>query len=195
MKLLKILLKITVGKRKEIKYYFDYNLNQETLLIFIDFLGDLNGLEGKIDYTLAKVDGLTSKLGSNERKLNRLESTHQQIKGKIIQHLFFSKIKKEKKIETFLLIIFYAEFQVDLDEKIGDVLKYVDGLKSGLSGSDIAESQDVDGLKSDLSESDITKSQDFDGLKSDLSGSDVKESQDTYNLVDTFKNEIHEQTV
>ena len=53
----------------------------------------------------------------------------------------------------------------------------MDGLKSGLSGSDIAESQDVDGLKSDLSESDI------------------KESQDTYNLVDTFKNEIHEQTV
>ena len=53
----------------------------------------------------------------------------------------------------------------------------------------------MDGLKSDLSESDITKSQDFDGLKSDLSGSDVKESQDTYNLVDTFKNEIHEQTV
>ena len=166
-------------------------------MIFIDFLGDLNGLEGKIDSTLAKVDGLTSKLGSNERKLNRLENTHQQIKGKIIQHLIFylnKKAKEEKKIETFL-IIFYAETQVDLDEKIGDVLKYVDGLKSGLSGSDIAESQDVDGLKSDLSESDVTKSQNVDGLKSDLSGSDIKESQDTYNLVDTFKNEIHKQTV
>ena len=76
-------------------------------MIFIDFLGDLNGLEGKIDYTLAKVDGLTSKLGSNERKLNRLESTHQQIKGKIIQHLIFfnknfKKAKKEKKVETYI---------------------------------------------------------------------------------------------
>ena len=165
-------------------------------MIFIEFLGDLNGLEGKIDFTLAKLDGLTSKLGSNERKLNRLENTHQQIKGKMIQHLIFLKWKwkEEKKIETFL-IIFYAETQVDLDEKIGDVLRYVDGLKSDLSGSDITESQHVDGLKSDLSESEITKSQDFDGLKSDLSGSDIKESQDTYNLVDTFKNEIHKETM
>ena len=102
--------------------------------------------------------------------------------------------KKEKKIETFIRIIFYAETQVDLDEKIGDVLKYVDGLKSDLLLSDITESQDMDGLKSDLSESDIT-SQDFDGLKSDLSGSDIKESQDIYNLVDTFKNEIHKETM
>ena len=168
-------------------------------MIFIDFLGDLNGLEGKIDSTLAKVDGLTSKLGSNERKLNRLENTHQQIKGKIIQHLIFfnknfKKAKKEKKVERYL-IIFYVETQVDLDDKIGDVLKYVDGLKSDLLRSDITESQDVDGLKSDLSESDVTKSQNVDGLKSDLSGSDIKESQDTYNLVDTFKNEIHKQTV
>ena len=165
-------------------------------MIFIEFLGDLNGLEGKIDFTLAKLDGLTSKLGSNERKLNRLENTHQQIKGKMIQHLIFFKWKwkEEKKIETFL-IIFYAETQVDLDEKIGDVLRYVDGLKSDLSGSDITESQHVDGLKSDLSESEITKSQDFDGLKSDLSGSEIKESQDTYNLVDTFKNEIHKETM
>ena len=169
------------------------------LLIFIGFLGDLNGLEGKIDSTLAKVNGLTSKLGSNERKLNRLENTHQQIKGKIIQHLIFfnknfKRAKKEKNVETYL-IIFYVETQVDLDDKIGDVLKYVDGLKSDLLRSDITESQDVDGLKSDLSESDITKSQDVDGLKSDLSGSDIKESQDTYSLVDTFKNEIHKQTV
>ena len=59
------------------------------------YSGDLNGLEGKIDSTLAKVDGLTSKLGSNERKLNRLENSHQQIKGKIIQHLIFLN-KKEK---------------------------------------------------------------------------------------------------
>ena len=76
-------------------------------MIFIDFLADLNGLEGKIDSTLAKVDGLTSKLGSNERKMNRLENTHQQIKGKIIQHLIFylnKKAKEEKKIETFLII-------------------------------------------------------------------------------------------
>ena len=114
----------------------------------------------------------------------------------MIQHLIFLKWKwkEEKKIETFL-IIFYAETQVDLDEKIGDVLRYVDGLKSDLSGSDITESQHVDGLKSDLSESEIAKSQDFDGLKSDLSGSDIKESQDTYNLVDTFKNEIHKETI
>ena len=76
-------------------------------MIFIDFLGDLNGLEGKIDSTLAKVDGLTSRLGSNERKLNRLENTHQQIKGKIIQHLIFlnKKAKEEKrkrKLKHFL---------------------------------------------------------------------------------------------
>ena len=103
------------------------------------------------------------------------------------------KANNEKKIKTFV-IIFYAETQVDLDEKIGDVLKYVDGLKSDLLLSDITESQDMDGLKSDLSESDIT-SQDFDGLKSDLSGSDIKESQDIYNLVDTFKNEIHKETM
>lgn len=70
----------------------------------------------------------------------------------------------------------------------------MDGLKSDLLLSDITESQDMDGLKSDLSESDIT-SQDFDGLKSDLSGSDIKESQDIYNLVDTFKNEIHKETM
>ena len=70
----------------------------------------------------------------------------------------------------------------------------MDGLKSDLLQSDITELQDMDGLKSDLSESDIT-SQDFDGLKSDLSGSDIKESQDIYNLVDTFKNEIHKETM
>ena len=64
-------------------------MNHLTLLIFV---GDLNGLEGKIDSTLAKVNGLTSKLGSNERKLNRLENTHHQIKGnKIIQHMIFFK--------------------------------------------------------------------------------------------------------
>ena len=80
-------------------------------MIFIDFLGDLNGLEGKIDSTLAKVDGLTSKLGSNERKLNRLENTHQQIKGKIIQYLIFfnknfKKAKKEKRNLKHILSFF-----------------------------------------------------------------------------------------
>ena len=68
-------------------------MNHLTLLIFV---GDLNGLDGKIDSTLAKVNGLISKLGSNERKLNRLENTHQQIKGKIIHHLIFFNIKAKK---------------------------------------------------------------------------------------------------
>ena len=144
--------------------------------------------------TLSKIDGLTSKLGSNERKLKQLESNHQQIKGKIVQQLI--SLKKENVVSLIISIFhFFAETQIDLDEKIGGVLRYVDDLKSDLSGSNITESQDVDGLKSDLSESDITKSQDVDGLKSDLSGSDIKESQDTYNLVDTFKNEIHKQTL
>ena len=72
-------------------------MNHLTLLIFV---GDLNGLDGKIDSTLAKVNGLTSKLGSNERKLNQLESTHQQIKGKNIQHLIFLNKKSNKEKES-----------------------------------------------------------------------------------------------
>ena len=144
--------------------------------------------------TLSKIDGLTSKLGSNERKLKQLESNHQQIKGKIVQQLI--SLKKENVVSLIISIFhFFAETQIDLDEKIGGVLRYVDDLKSDLSGSNITESQDVDGLKSDLSESDITKSQAVDGLKSDLSGSDIKKSQDTYNLVDTFKNEIHKESL
>ena len=82
-----------------------------------------------------------------------LESTHQEIKGKI-QHM-----KSEKYVK--IIQCFFAEIQIDLDEKIGGVLKDVDGLKSDLSGSETTEI----------------------------------ESQDTYNLVDTFKNEINKQTL
>ena len=46
------------------------------------FSGNILGLEGKVDTTLANVDHLMSDSASNERKFDDLETTHVDIKSK-----------------------------------------------------------------------------------------------------------------
>lgn len=46
------------------------------------FSGNILGLEGKVDTTLANVDHLMSNSASNERKFDDLETTHLDIKSK-----------------------------------------------------------------------------------------------------------------
>jgi hypothetical protein len=52
------------------------------LPIFTFFSGNILGLEGKVDTTLANVDHLMSNSASNERKFDDLETTHLDIKSK-----------------------------------------------------------------------------------------------------------------
>ena len=53
------------------------------------FSGNILGLEGKVDTTLANVDHLMSNSASNERKFDDLETTHLDIKSKFcILHKF-----------------------------------------------------------------------------------------------------------
>ena len=46
------------------------------------FSGNILGLEGKVDTTLANVDHLMSNSASNERKFDDLETAHLDIKSK-----------------------------------------------------------------------------------------------------------------
>ena len=65
-------------KRKNIQ------LHIKRLPISISFFsGNILGLEGKVDTTLANVDHLMSNSASNERKFDDLETTHLDIKSKI----------------------------------------------------------------------------------------------------------------
>ena len=61
--------------------------------MYILFSGNILGLEGKVDTTLANVDHLMSNSASNERKFDDLETTHLDIKSKFcILHKLQSNI-------------------------------------------------------------------------------------------------------
>jgi len=80
----------------------------------LDAQGNILGLEGKVDTTLANVDHLMSNSASNERKFDDLETTHLDIKNK----------------------------QIELDQKIGEIIDAIEKLKSVIPAKEASNSTD-----------------------------------------------------